>query len=64
MRKNAKNPSKDTLWPPLGVRDLPPEVPARREVVRINTIADKLAEALGAWGAESGPLKEDIQGTP
>jgi len=48
MSKNVQKQLKDALWPPLNVRDLPPEVPARRENMRINTLADGLARALGS----------------
>lgn len=37
----SKRQPKDVQWPPLGVRDLKPETPAAREVVRFGTVRAK-----------------------
>lgn len=42
MRKQPK----DSQWPPLGVRDLKPDAPAKPETVKINSLGDKLKKII------------------
>jgi len=46
MARKTKIDPRDAQWPPLGVRDLPPETSARPETVRLNSLADKLRAAI------------------
>lgn len=50
-----KKQTKDTAWPPLGVRDLTPDQSTKPVRVRFGSFADKL-KAVTATRAETSPV--------